>query len=102
MDGKSSLSAGAIAIIALLIHVAIPGGKESGGSGERRADTSETGKKKTADAGSDKPDSKLEGPWLATRYFFGYPGPDEESAHKDTKIDLDRKSVFERKRVDLG
>lgn len=73
MNRNLGLSAGTVALLALALHVSTPTGPEKGSNEPEAAAGGGSAKKKTIEGqgpgvGTDK---KLEGPWLATRRFFG-------------------------------
>src|SRR5262249_22577876 len=79
MNRNLGLSAGMVALLALIFHVSTPNSRDGGTSEQAGGAAAGKGKTKTvetarrAESGpSEAPE--LEGPWFATRTFFGSSG----------------------------
>jgi len=73
VDRNFGLSAGIIALLALMAHMAIPTASEQKAAGQ--TESSEAPKGQARGAGETPEPSTYEGPWIATRHFFMPPEP---------------------------
>ncbi|HJZ96534.1 MAG TPA: hypothetical protein VKE70_08500, partial [Candidatus Solibacter sp.] len=108
MNRNIGMSVGTIALAAVFLHVAVPGGERAGGrvtvTGENRAATKSPAEQAESAGGESKSkEEKVEGPWLATRHFFGRYTPPKTPECKAHAIDLSSAMddyVFENKTAD--
>jgi hypothetical protein len=102
MNRNIGLSAGTIVLAAVLLRVAVPGGGQGGRvatAGENRTATKGTSEQTEGAGGaSQSKEEKVEGPWLATRRFFGH-AASKSAACEGPAIDLasaSNENVFEK------